>query len=141
MSQQKKKKGRLTLNVHGYESKIKDVYLECLAKDKQSYETFDAVTVKIKQLLNLNECKCSAETITKAMKSLDQIIKDKGNKKNNDKTNLVQLEDLLPRIWAIVEKYQVSAQGLFIEQLADMSKGSCAQGRNIRLIQFYILSH
>ena len=141
MSQQKKKKSRLTLNVHGYENKIKETYLACLAKDTQSYETFDVVAVKMKQLVTLNEAKCSDDVIQKALKSLQLIVKVKGNKKNNDKTNLVQLEDLLPRIWAIIEHYQVSAQSVFIEQLADMSKGSCAQGRNIRLVQFYILNH
>jgi hypothetical protein len=135
----KKKKGRLTLNVHGYESQIRETYQKCLSEDNKSYEPFDDVAVKIKDLIT-SDSKSSNETKDRALKSLHLIVKDKGNKKNNDKTNLIELEDLLPRIWAIISQYDTSAQTLFVEQLADMAKGSCSQGRNIRLVQFYIVS-
>lgn len=134
----KKKKGRLTLNVHGYENQIRETYQRCLSEDQQSYEPFNDVAVKIKDLIQLGSFE--NEIKEKAQKSLQLIVKDQGNKKNKDKTNLIELEILLPRIWAIISQYDISAQAIFVEQLADMSKGSCSQGRNIRLVQFYIIS-
>ena len=133
-----KKKSKLTLNVHGYEHKIRDIYQKCLSQDQKKYEEFDSVCIQI--VSYIKNCQCGANLKDQAIKSIDLIKKGKISKKNHDKTNLIIMEDLLPRIWDIVRGYESSAQVVFIEQLADMSKGSCSQGRNIRLVQFYIMN-
>ncbi len=135
----KRKKGQLTLNVHGYERQIKDIYQQCLDNDHRVYLTFSEVIPKIKSLITYSQCQ--EQLKINANKTILLFEKEHKTKKNHDKTNLIELDTLLPKIWHIIEKYEPSAQSVFIEQLADISqKGACAQGRNIRLVQFYITS-
>ena len=124
-------------NVHGYEHHLKDIYQKCCLLDKKIYKPFDVVVKEVKQFIN--DYKCEDLMRKKALSTIDMILKDKTKKNNYDGTNQIKVEILLPQIWSIVQSYEESGKIIFIEQLADIMKGKCAQGRIIRLVQFYIV--
>ena len=68
------------------------------------------------------------------LETLRLLLHDTDN--NHDPLNGVRVEDLLPRTWRFVRHYE--DLDAFLEQLADVSvSGPCAQGRVVRLFQFY----
>ena len=69
----------------------------------------------------------------KLEKVLDLFIS--GGKSNYDALNEIDAKELLCRVWRFVKKYEDKL--FFFEQLIDILGGKCAQGRTMRLIQFY----
>lgn len=99
-------------NVLSFEDTIKDI-----KKDLQTFKHTD-----------FNLIKSDVE------KCVNLFITDKSN--NKDKLNMVTVEELLPVVWCKVKHFDNGGKYIFYEQLADIVKGSCAQGRTTRLIQF-----
>lgn len=124
-------------NVHGYEKKIKEIYQKCMNEDKEIYPPFNSVINEIHEYVV--NCMIDQKIKTKALKAVHLLEKDHGTKRNIDDTNNINIGHLLPRVWQIVKKLEQSGKNVFIQQLADITKGSCSQGRSIRLVQFYII--
>jgi len=128
--------GEIKTDTHFYDYKIREDYNHFLNIDKKYliqpisfYKTLEEILNKIKTFPMNNI------TIT-ASKTLILFNNDKIN--NYDKLNKIKLEELLPLTWRFVKNYDTSAIYLFIEQLSDIFvNGRCAQGRNIRVYQFY----
>ena len=135
----KKKLKHYPQNVHGYEHHVKEIYKQCCLNDKTIYNTFDEVVKEVKNFLN--DYKCNLQLKNEALSAIDMLIRDKGKTKNCDSTNHINIEILLPQIWSIIRSYDSSGKIIFVEQLADIMKGKCAQGRIIRLVQFYVIHH
>ncbi len=132
------KRTKSPLNVHGYENKIRDAYQKCVSEDTTEYESFDCVIEKIHNYIS--HCQCDSNQRKQALNVIRILKRHHKRPVNTDKTNSISIEEILPKVWKIVENYEHSAKMVFIEQLTDILKGSCAQGRNIRLVQFYIIT-
>ena len=121
---------------HYYDSKLKDKYIQYKHDDimnlQQPIDFVNTLNEIYKKITNL-----PMKTYTNdAIYTLHLVNKDRIN--NYDFTNEINFEDLLPRTWRFVEKYNNSAIDIFIEQLSDIIlNGRCAQGRVSRIIQFY----
>lgn len=121
-------------NVHAYEYLIGEKYQQCLKNDLTIYQSFDqCIDQMIEMIKNIQ---CDTKLKNKALISIE-LIKIKSHN-NHDQTNGIHIESLLPRVWNVIQSYEDSGKLAFIEQLADISAGQCAQGRSIRLVQFYI---
>ena len=121
-------------NVHGYEYLIKEKYEQCLDKDLTSCQSFEQCIDQMIEMIK--NAQCDIKLKNEALISIE-LIKTK-NQNNHDQTNSIHIESLLPRVWNIIQNYEDSGKLVFIEQLADILGGTCAQGRSIRLVQFYI---
>ena len=123
-------------DTHFYDYKIKDDYNSFLITDKKYLIQPINFDKTLEEILNkIKTFPINNITVT-ALKTLILFNNDKIN--NYDKSNEIKLEDLLPLTWRFVKNYDRSGIYLFIEQLADIFiNGKCAQGRNVRIYQFY----
>jgi hypothetical protein len=122
------------LDVHEYDGKLK-YYHELKKIDNDN-------------LINLNYDECMEEIKELSPKILSRkelknfnIVYDTVCKKNNsnfDSSNVIDFEDLLPRVWKFYRHTYDNEKYIFFEQFADISGGLCPQGRSGgRLIQLY----
>lgn len=123
-------------DTHFYDYKLKDDYNNFLNTDKKYLIQPINFDKTLEEILNKIKTFPMNNTTITAFKSLVLFNNDRIN--NYDKSNEIKLEQLLPLTWRFVKNYDRSGFYLFIEQLADIFiNGKCAQGRNIRIYQFY----
>ena len=127
---------KISSNTHDYDELLKENYKELIKKDKKNLiqpPSFDRTISEI--YFYIRSLKFTLEN----KNAVDAIILMKNDLKNNyDQINDIRVEDILPRVWRFVKKYEKSGIQIFIEQLAEIvTSGPCAQGRTTRLYQFY----
>jgi hypothetical protein len=140
--QSPKKKG-LSANVHGYERKLESGYKEKKRNDTFEYCDFNDAMTQIEKIISefpFDDDEEHENMKRRALKTALLLRKDKEQKRNQDRTNNINIEDVMPRVLEVIKRYDNSGKMTFIEQMADVSKGSCSQGRVVRLVQFYIIS-
>lgn len=125
------------LNTHFYDSK----WLESLAETNAKYEKYMSGR-EINNTFNFTElCKKSTHS--------DDIKQQANNWRNLilnsvqiDEANKISPNELLSKIENIFNAIEngpdVSIIDLYVEQLADISNGSCLQGQTTRLFQIYL---
>jgi hypothetical protein len=121
---------KLTLNTHDYDGKLRELANYLL--EKYSAEvTFDESINEIRQFTQEVNYHRKGEVF----RCLEIFISDKNN--NYDNTNNVRIENILPKLWSIIRKWEKDGKLVLLEQLADTIHGSCSQGRNTRLLQLF----
>jgi len=117
------------LNTHYYDGKLKERYQELqqdnLASSLSISETLEEIRTLIKEVKHPQR--------VKLYRMLQKLQHD--NQGNYDAKNQIHVKDLLPLVWAHVKDYEVGAQMLFLEQILDIYRGPCPQGRTTRLLQ------
>lgn len=121
---------KLTLNTHDYDGKLKELATYLLEK-YQADVTFDESIEEIKKLTEETKYLRKGEVF----RCLELFVSDKNN--NYDNTNNVKIENILPKLWTIIRKWETDGKLVMLEQLADVVHGSCSQGRNTRLLQLF----
>lgn len=129
---------KLSLDTHDYDKSIKNTYSELKKKD---------IKELIQPSLNFNETLNEIYNYIRTLKynnlnknAINAILLIKRDTLNNfDKINNIYVDDILPRVWRFIKKYDSTGIDIFIEQLSEIfTNGSCPQGRTTRLFQFYI---
>lgn len=121
------------LNTHFYDGKLSVRYQELCDQEWKNNElisldqSWKEIKILIIQLVENDQKKKIALNILKRLQSNEMS--------NYDHKNDIHVHELMPIIWSHVRTYDKSAQKVFIEQLIDMQRGICAQGRVTRLIQ------
>jgi hypothetical protein len=118
------------LNTHNYDNKLKDICKNIIEK-YQPLMSFEETIEKVRELakqLNYNR-------INQVDQALNLFIHDKNG--NYDSTNDIRVEDLLVRLFPLIEKWEDNCKIIFLEQIADVMGGTCPQGRCTRLIQLF----
>jgi len=110
------------LNTHHYDGRLKEKY-KLLQEKTQTKLSFEDTLKEIRILVKGNN---------KALKMLNKLSQPNGN---YDSKNDIHVKDLLPLVWVHVKTYDKSAKRVFVEQIVDIFKGSCPQGRTTRLLQ------
>jgi hypothetical protein len=129
---------KLSNQTHDYDNKLLEHYKNLIKNDKGKIITFDKtldrIFIDLKRMRNKYiEFKKISNIVLSGLTLLDN---DRNN--NYDNTNDIKVEELLPRVWNCVKDYDDSGKFIFYEQIVDIViSGSCAQGRCIRLLQFY----
>lgn len=125
----------MSINTHYYDGQLRDIYAKLIAKDTSippSYQnTLDEIWQVAKNLF-------TNDADLKKIKEVLRVV-HLGSKSNYDPRNDINFEDLLPRTWVHVKKYDPAEQYMFFEQLTDILGGKCAQGRTTRIMQFYVM--
>lgn len=122
----------LTSDTHHYDGKLQGLIKEIFDKIPIENPNMENIYNQIRELsLSLKFTRHN-----QVIQALGLFENDKQN--NYDPTNKVSVEDILPRLWIIVEKWEDSAKLIFLEQIADVVNGSCSQGRTTRLFQLII---
>ncbi|AYV78063.1 MAG: hypothetical protein Edafosvirus4_47 [Edafosvirus sp.] len=123
----------MSTDTHYYDGKLKEqvkIIIEKISDcDKPLNEIIQNI-VELSQNLKYNRH-------NEVVRSLQLFMNDKRN--NYDSTNDITIEQLLPKLWCHIEKWDDGAKKIFLEQIADINHGSCSQGRNTRLIQLFLL--
>ncbi|MEX0596282.1 MAG: hypothetical protein WD512_07255, partial [Candidatus Paceibacterota bacterium] len=121
------------LNTHHYDGQLHTLYreIEGMVKDPPSLETtYQEISELINSLLADDK---------KARKDTHNILNilrtSTGTSANYDGSNNINVDKLLPLVWACVKEYDNSAKIIFLEQIQEMRNGLCPQGRTTRLIQ------
>jgi hypothetical protein len=123
---------KLSIDTHAYDGKLVDI-VKTIKEKFNSDVTFEE---SINDIVKL----CDEINYSRKLEvhlCLRLFINDKNS--NHDNTNQVNVEDILPRLWTIVKKWDKDGKEVVLEQLADVVHGSCAQGRTTRLIQLFPL--
>lgn len=115
------------LNTHTYDGQIKEMYV--LLKNLDQHYLIN--TLSYEQCLS--EISQSASGGPELTSLINQI--KSSSYENYDATNAIHFVDILPKVWRFYRNS--SDQNLFFEQFLDISTGSCAQGRTIRMFQLY----
>lgn len=118
------------LNTHNYDNKLKDTCQQILEKYQTNIsfeETIEKVRDMSKQL--------NYDRMGQVEQTLHLFINDRNG--NYDSTNDIRVEDLLVRLFPLVEKWENSCKIVFLEQIADVMGGTCPQGRCTRLVQLF----
>jgi len=141
--------GRLTLNTHDYDGRL-TIYRQLIEQDDAELiapDPFDKVLDEILQVLpsvNMDfyhpghRDYIPSETLKMHVKTtVRKLQTERGS--NHDGSDNINIEDLLPRVWRFVRKYEINgAAKVFYEQLAAITwSGPCPQGRAKRIMQFY----
>lgn len=118
------------LNTHFYDGKLKEKY----HKLKESFDHEEA--------LPLNQCWNEIQQLIikhtnkkRRGQALFVLNKLKGQAGNYDNANQIHVHELVPYAWTRIRKYDQSGQLLFLEQLIDITRGMCPQGRVTRILQ------
>ena len=117
-------------DTHFYDTKLKDVWNNYINNNPDcpiSFKTSIKETIKA----SIDLPKVEKKEIDTVLKLLSDQLKD-----NYDKKNQIKVSDLYPRVWIKVREFDPDGKKIFYEQLRDILKGKCAQGRTTRLIQF-----
>jgi hypothetical protein len=121
------------LNTHHYDGQLNTLYreIESMVKDPPSLETtYQEITELINTLLADNK------KVRKDTQNILNILQTStGTPANYDGSNNINVDKLLPLVWACVKDYDNSAKMIFLEQIQEMKNGLCPQGRTTRLIQ------
>jgi hypothetical protein len=122
--------GNKSLDTHFYDGKLHTRFTllkdELKDKDLPSIDLCKDSFLNLINISNLNpKQKIIAINMTNLLFSKNDI----------DTTNNIAIYDLIPLVWFKVKDYDDSAKKLFLEQLIDINKGQCIQGRVARLIQ------
>ena len=121
---------KLTLNTHDYDGKLKELANYLLEK-YQAEVTFDESIEEIRKFTEEMKYPRQGEVF----RCLELFVSDRNN--NYDNTNNVKIENILPKLWTIIRKWEQDGKLVMLEQLADVIHGSCSQGRNTRLLQLF----
>ena len=125
------------LNTHYYDCKLKYVD-EIVVKVVINIDDVNLINVDIKIVSfedTLDEIKIYSKNIIDISNILSLLKNDRKN--NYDSKNNINFENLLTYTWNKLKYMDDSIKKLFIEQLSDISKGSCSQGRTTKIIQFH----
>lgn len=127
---------KLSINTHAYDKIIGPMYHEYLEMDKKELIPPGSFQNTIKEItLHVDKLK-NKQTKNKALQVI-KMISRKNDKNNYDPANNIHVEDLFPRTWRFVKHYDEDGIGVFLEQIAEVTNGSCSQGRTTRIYQFY----
>lgn len=107
------------LNTHTYDFLLPPLNFESSVK-----KDFSQLRLELSKRLNQHN--------QSALTYFDLIVNDGHNHQNFDQTNNIYADDLLYLLSINIESIPWE---YFIEQLLDISTGSCPQGRTIRLFQ------
>lgn len=118
------------LNTHYYDGKLKIKYQNLKHELEDQIIQLDQCWIEIKQLV-------MQETKGAQRKKANMILnKLRSNDHGNyDKANDIHIHELIPYVWTKVREYDNSGKRVFIEQLIDITRGMCPQGRVTRLLQ------
>lgn len=128
----------LSDQTHDYDGKLHEEYERLVKTDKRVVLGFDKVLDRIFADLKIlrdkyPQFKNGSNVVLAGLKLLNE-----DRARNYDDKNHIRVEELLPRVWNCVKKYDDNGKFIFYEQIADIVlSGSCAQGRTTRLLQFY----
>lgn len=123
---------KLSTDTHNYDGKLINIVNSIREKfnSEINFEESIIEIVKLCEEINYNR-KLEVHICLKL------FINDRNS--NHDNTNNVSVEDILPRLWTIIRKWDKDGKEVFLEQLADVVHGSCPQGRTTRLLQLFPL--
>ena len=123
----------ISLETHDYDRYIGSIYHNLkkiddlnLSKPKKFLEVIENIENETENLKDIIEY----ETCINVLKLITYDVSN-----NYDSINNISVEDILPRVWRFVEKYD--DKSIFFEQLSDIWNGPCPQGRVTRFFQFY----
>ena len=123
-------------NTHYYDGKIGNIYN--ILKDDDNLELINNISFNTclnEMLSSLDEF--NDTEIDKGLCKNTLFLFENDKKNNYDDINKIHLDDILPRTWKFIKHYERDTKLLFFEQIADIYNGPCAQGKIIRLFQFY----
>jgi hypothetical protein len=131
----------ISLNTHDYDNKVKEIYQKLITEDKSEDPltnftiVLQEVFIFVRDFQTINPTPELPQLKSDAYKTL--VLFKKDTKSNSDQNGL-SVEDLLPRIWRVIDRNEPDSIIYFIEQLADViTKGPCSNGRINRLLQVY----
>lgn len=123
------------LNTHHYDGMLNVRFMELnnyLSSNNIEIITLDKCYEEILELLNRSLMDIRAKNV--CINILHELISDSVS--NYDPLNNIHVHKLLPLVWSLVKhKYDMTGKLLFLEQINDISKGMCAQGRTTRILQ------
>lgn len=129
------------LNTHFYDRKLKKRYYDAVAMEEKllppAKKTLEETVDDIKKQMSEDKWG-EGQKRMEAEASLECIGLSEAKDPNYDKTNDIHTGDLLRRLWRIAVHYDISTRSIVYDQLADMKRGNCPQGRAIRLVQIYL---
>ena len=126
---------KISINTHAYDKIIGPLYKKYLETDSQELNKppdFNTTVSEIRKYINVM---ANNKMKPYALRMLNLLVNNKNG--NYDPKNQIHVNDLLPRTWRFIRHYEKDGIECFIEQIADISKGSCSQGRTTRIFQFY----
>jgi hypothetical protein len=127
---------KLSTNTHAYDKIIGQLYHQYIVVDDKeliSQESFQNVLIEITKHIN----KLKDKQIKKKALHVMQMISRTDDKNNYDSVNNIHVKDLFPRTWRFIKHYDEDGIKIFLEQIAEVTNGSCSQGRTTRIFQFY----
>lgn len=124
---------KLSNNTHHYDTKLKYTYRKLRELDDKMLVHAASLDICLSEIKTLGDELLDGRDKKKLDKVLDLFRS--GGKSNYDDKNEIDAKDLICRVWRFVRKYE--DKSFFLEQLIDILSGKCAQGRTMRLIQFY----
>lgn len=127
------------LNVHEYDGKLGESYLELVNWDTEHLQPAQPFEEAMKEVSEF----VIGNTSEKEMSSIKNLLNmlSTQHKSNFDSSNKIDFEDIMPRVWRFYRLVDDPDDKLvFAQQIADIRKGTCPQGRaGARLYQLYFL--
>lgn len=117
------------IDTHFYDGSLKFISTDPTAKARY-HSALAEILQETNKLLDRDSCSRIRNVLN---------IVHPGDKHNYDPSNNIDFEELLPAIWDKVRTMDTAEKMLFLEQFSDIDRGSCAQGRTTRIMQFHHL--
>ena len=124
------------LNTHYYDGTIGIIYKDLVKIDDNELINNISFNECLNEILNTLD-NFKDNEIDKILCKNTLFLFENDSKNNYDELNDIQLEDILVRTWKFIRFYEKETKLIFLEQIADIYNGSCAQGRITRIFQFY----
>lgn len=126
----------VSLNTHDYDNNAREIYSALVAADPKKNEPLTEFPIVLQQVfIFIQSFRGPVQLKNNAHLAL--ILFKQDTKNNRDQSGLT-VEDILPRIWRLLDRSDHDSILYFVEQLADIkTMGSCNNGRINRLLQVY----
>lgn len=126
------------LNVHEYDGKLGETYQELKKWDNDNLILDIDFEQTIKEMVQTAIKNYDGKFRKNVINMITILQKDTGTKRNNNNSDNVLVEDIVPRIWRFYRNVNKEDQFIFFEQVCDILKGICPQGRaGARMFQLY----
>jgi hypothetical protein len=123
----------LYTETHKYDGLVGQIYQKIVQQDHRQCPSFE------ESIQFVEQCLARSNLAEKAhiLHAINLLKND--HQGNDDRSNNIKVEELLPRVINIIRLFDASGIDLFLQNLGEISQlGACPQGRTTRLLGFYI---